>query len=68
MASSVEGSSRSTASVEDVWAVWTDPPGWLGGPVETAALDGTFEVGDFETVAGRSVDALWAECVSDLGK
>ncbi len=49
MARSVEGSSRSTASVEDAWAVWTDPPGWLGGPVETAALDGTFEVGSTYT-------------------
>jgi hypothetical protein len=45
MARSVEGSSRSAASVGDVWAVWTDPAGWLGGPVEAAELHGTFEVG-----------------------
>ena len=45
MARSVEGSSRSAASVEDVWAVWRDPSGWLGGPVDGAELHGAFEVG-----------------------
>jgi len=45
MARSVEGSSPSAASVDEVWAVWTDPAGWLGGPVEAAELHGTFEVG-----------------------
>jgi hypothetical protein len=32
-----------------VWAVWTDPAGWLGGPVEEAALHGTFEIGSTYT-------------------
>jgi Polyketide cyclase / dehydrase and lipid transport len=45
MARSVEGSSRSSASVDEVWAVWTDPGGWFGGPIEAAELDGTFAVG-----------------------
>jgi hypothetical protein len=45
MARSVEGSSRSSASVDEVWAVWTDPAGCLGGPVEAAELYGAFEVG-----------------------
>lgn len=33
-----------------------------------AMQDGTFKVDDFETVAGRPVDTLWAECVSELDK
>lgn len=45
MARSVKGSSRSSASVDEVWAVWTDPAGWLGGPIEAAELHGAFEVG-----------------------
>jgi hypothetical protein len=49
IARSVEASSRSTASVEDVWAVWTDPARWLGGPVEAAELHGTFEIGSTYT-------------------
>jgi hypothetical protein len=49
MARSVEGSSRSSASVDDVWAVWTDPGGWLGGPIEAAELHGAFAVGSTYT-------------------
>jgi hypothetical protein len=49
MARSVEGSSRSSAAVDDVWAVWTDPGGWLGGPIEAAELHGTFAVGSTYT-------------------
>jgi Polyketide cyclase / dehydrase and lipid transport len=45
MARSVEGSSRSSASVDEVWAVWTDPGAWFGGPIEAAELHGTFAVG-----------------------
>ena len=49
MARSVEGSSRSAASVEKVWAVWTNPASWPGGPVEAAELHRTFEVGSTYT-------------------
>jgi Polyketide cyclase / dehydrase and lipid transport len=53
IARSIEGSSRSSASVDDVWAVWTDPAGWLGGPVEAAELHGAFEVGSKYTTKVR---------------
>jgi polyketide cyclase/dehydrase/lipid transport protein len=42
---SIEGSSRSTATPEQAWALWTDPSVWPGGPIETAELHGAFEVG-----------------------
>jgi uncharacterized protein YndB with AHSA1/START domain len=42
---SFEGSCPSTASPEQAWAVWTDPPKWLGGPIETARLHDRFELG-----------------------
>ena len=29
--------------------MWTDPAGWLGGPVEAAELHGTFEIGSTYT-------------------
>jgi hypothetical protein len=79
MSPTVEGSSRSTASVEDVWSVWTDPAGWLGGPVEAAELHGTFETGNTYTTKLRGfakatatitrVDApdLWISVVRATG-
>jgi hypothetical protein len=42
---SFEGSSRSTATPERAWAVWTDPSVWPGGPIASARLHGAFEVG-----------------------
>jgi hypothetical protein len=42
---SFEGSCRSTATPDEVWAVWTDPDRWPGGPIETAKIDGPFELG-----------------------
>src|SRR3954463_2197994 len=42
---SFEGSCRSTATPDEAWAVWTDPDSWPGGPIETARIDGAFEVG-----------------------
>jgi hypothetical protein len=40
-----EGSSRSTATPEQAWAGWTDPSRWLGGPIASAKLHGSFEIG-----------------------
>src|SRR4051812_1436235 len=42
---SFEGSCRSTATPEQAWAAWTDPPSWVGGPIEAARLHDRFEVG-----------------------
>ena len=79
MARSVEEPSRSTASVEDTWAVWTDPAGWLGGPVEEAALHGTFEIGSTyttklkgysrvtATITGIEPPRLWTSAVKMPG-
>ena len=39
------GSSHSSASVEDVWAVWTNPAEWPGDVMVTAKIDGPFAVG-----------------------
>jgi hypothetical protein len=39
------GSSQSSASAEDVWAVWTNPAEWPGGVISTAKIDGPFAVG-----------------------
>jgi hypothetical protein len=30
--------------------------------------DREFAVDDFQTLTGRTIDALWEECVRDLGK
>lgn len=38
-------SAHSSASPETVWAVWTDPSCWVGGPVESAQAHGQFDVG-----------------------
>jgi hypothetical protein len=79
MARSVEGSSRSSASVEEVWAVWTDPAGWLGGPIEAAELHDTFEVGSeyttklkgyspaTATIARTEAPRLWTSVVGRPG-
>jgi len=40
-----EGSSRSTATPEQAWAVWTDPSVWPGGPIASARLHDSFELG-----------------------
>src|SRR5258705_10634989 len=37
--------SRSSASAEDVWAVWTNPAGWPGDVIVMAKIDGPFAVG-----------------------
>jgi hypothetical protein len=42
---SFEGSCPSTATPDQAWAVWTDPPKWLGGPIEAARLHDRFELG-----------------------
>ena len=39
------GSSQSSASAEDVWAVWTNPAEWPGDVIVTAKIDGPFAVG-----------------------
>jgi hypothetical protein len=39
------GSARSSASAEDVWAVWTNPAEWAGDVIATAKIDGPFAVG-----------------------
>ncbi len=39
------GSSHSSACVEDVWAVWTNPAEWPGDVMVTAKIDGPFAVG-----------------------
>jgi hypothetical protein len=39
------GSSHSSASVEDVWAVWTNPAEWPGDVMVMAKIDGPFAVG-----------------------
>jgi hypothetical protein len=41
----VGGSSHSSASAEDVWAVWTNPAEWPGDVIVTAKIDGPFAVG-----------------------
>lgn len=39
------GSSQSSASAEDVWAVWTNPAEWPGDVIVRAKIDGPFAVG-----------------------
>jgi hypothetical protein len=39
------GSSPSSASAEDVWAVWTNPVEWPGDVIVMAKIDGPFAVG-----------------------
>ena len=39
------GSSHSSASAEDVWAVWTNPAEWPGDVIVMAKIDGPFAVG-----------------------
>jgi hypothetical protein len=41
----ISGSSRSSASAEDVWAVWTNPAEWPGDVIVMAKIDGPFTVG-----------------------
>ena len=60
MARSVEGSSRSAASVEKVWAVWTNPASWQGGPIEAAELHGTFELGSMYTTKLKGYSSVTA--------
>jgi hypothetical protein len=42
---SFEGKSTSSASPEAVWAVWTNPRIWPGGPIRSAKIDGDFAIG-----------------------
>jgi hypothetical protein len=42
---SFEGQSTGSASPEAVWAVWTNPRIWPGGPIRSAKIDGDFAVG-----------------------
>jgi hypothetical protein len=39
------GSSYSSASVENVWAAWTNPAEWPGDVIVRAKIDGPFAVG-----------------------
>ena len=39
------GASHSSASAEDVWAVWTNPAEWPGDVIVMAKIDGPFAVG-----------------------
>ena len=39
------GSSHSSASAEDVWAVWTNAAAWPGDVIVMAKIDGPFAVG-----------------------
>ena len=39
------GSSQSSASAEEVWAVWTTPADWAGDVIVMAKIDGPFAVG-----------------------
>lgn len=39
------GSSHSSASPDEVWAVWTNPAEWPGDVIVMAAIDGPFAVG-----------------------
>ena len=39
------GSSHSSASAEDVWAVWTNPAEWPGDVIVMAKIDRSFAVG-----------------------
>jgi len=47
------GSSHSTASVEDVWAVWANPAEWPGDVMVMAKIDGPFAVGAKVTMRVR---------------
>ena len=42
---SFSGSSRSSATPEEVWAVWTNPAEWPGDVIVRADIDGPFVVG-----------------------
>jgi hypothetical protein len=44
------GSSHTSASGEEVWAVWTNPAEWPGGVIASAEIDGPFAVGAKITV------------------
>ena len=39
------GSSHTSASAEDIWAVWTNPAEWPGDVMVMAKIDGPFAVG-----------------------
>ena len=39
------GSAHSSASAEEVWAVWTNPAEWSGGVIAIAKIDRPFAVG-----------------------
>ena len=42
---SFEGSSKCSAPISTVWAVWTNPPEWPGEVFDAAKIDGDFVVG-----------------------
>jgi uncharacterized protein YndB with AHSA1/START domain len=56
----VEGSARVVGSPEDVWAVWTEPSRWVGGPIENAVLHDRFEVGGRYTTKVKGFRAVTA--------
>lgn len=62
---SYKDSYRTTAR----FLVWLDErtPGAVD-KLHRAMQAGQFDVKEFETIAGRLVDALWDECVAELGK
>ena len=47
---SFQGSSRCSAPVSTVWAVWTNPSEWPGDVFNTAKIDGDFVIGAKLTV------------------
>ena len=48
------GSSHSSASAEDIWAVWTNPAEWPGDVMVMAKIDGPFAVGAKITMRVRA--------------
>ena len=52
------GSSQSSASAEEVWAIWTNPAAWPGGVIAAAKIDGAFAVGAKITTRVRGYPPL----------
>jgi hypothetical protein len=50
----ISASALSSASVDVLWSVWTDPSRWARGPVEYAQAHGAFDVGNSYTVKVRN--------------
>ena len=59
----ISGSAVSSAAVDVLWTVWTDPSRWTGGPIEHAQVHGPFEVGNSYSVKVRGNRPLTATIV-----